>query len=87
MPQIIPITDLRDTTMISEICHSKIEPIYITKNGYSDMVIMSIETYEAMFEGHSVDSAIVVAEAEYEQTHELLDAQKKMAALRRKHLG
>ena len=77
MPQIRPITDLRDTTMISELCHSKSEPVYITKNGYGDMVIMSMETYEAMLEERAVDSAIVVAEAEYEQTHELLDARKK----------
>ena len=29
-------------------CHSSNEPIFITKNGYGDMVIMSIETYEQM---------------------------------------
>ena len=87
MPQIRPITDLRDTTMISELCHSKSEPVYITKNGYGDMVIMSMETYEAMLEERAVDSAIAAAEAEYEQTHELLDARETMAALRRKHFG
>ena len=27
-------------------CHKSDEPIYITKNGYGDMVIMSIERYE-----------------------------------------
>ncbi|MBS3970274.1 MAG: type II toxin-antitoxin system Phd/YefM family antitoxin [Clostridia bacterium] len=48
MPQIRPITDLRNTNEISELCHSKKEPIFITKNGYGDLVIMSIETYENM---------------------------------------
>ena len=48
MPQIRPITDLRNTTEISELCHAKREPIFITKNGYGDLVIMSMETYEAM---------------------------------------
>ena len=38
MPQIRPITDLRDTTAISEICHKKNEPVFITKNGYGDLV-------------------------------------------------
>lgn len=47
MPQIRPITDLRNTTEISDICHAKQEPVFITKNGYGDLVIMSIETYEA----------------------------------------
>ncbi|MBZ4647097.1 MAG: hypothetical protein PWR27_124 [Petroclostridium sp.] len=46
MPQIRPITDLRNTNEISEICHKYREPIYITKNGYGNLVIMSIETYE-----------------------------------------
>ena len=50
MPQIRPITDLRNTTEISELCHSKKEPVFITKNGYGDLVIMSMETYEAMTE-------------------------------------
>lgn len=48
MPQIRPITDLRNTTEISELCHAKNEPIFITKNGYGDLVIMSMETYDAL---------------------------------------
>lgn len=46
MPKIIPIRDLRDTTRISEMCNAAKEPIFITKNGYGDMVLMSMETYE-----------------------------------------
>lgn len=47
MPQIIPIKDLKNTAEISELCHSTDEPIYITKNGYGDMVIMSMESFES----------------------------------------
>lgn len=46
MPQIIPIKDLKNTAEISEMCHRTDEPIYITKNGYGDMVIMSMESFE-----------------------------------------
>ena len=46
MPQIIPIRDLKNTGAISQMCHQSDEPIYITKNGYGDMVIMSIKTFE-----------------------------------------
>ncbi|MBO5008569.1 MAG: type II toxin-antitoxin system Phd/YefM family antitoxin [Clostridia bacterium] len=46
MPQIIPIRDLKNTGEISDICHNSHEPIFVTKNGYGDMVIMSMETYE-----------------------------------------
>ena len=70
MPQIRPITDLRNTTEISEICHTKNEPLFITKNGYGDLVVMSIETYEEMLEISQVDKAI--SEAEREFAEELL---------------
>ena len=46
MPQIVPIRDLKNTANISALCHESNEPIFITKNGYGDMVIMSMETYE-----------------------------------------
>lgn len=45
MPEIRPIKDLRDTTKISELCHSKNEPIFITKNGYGDLVLSSPLTH------------------------------------------
>lgn len=54
MPQIRPITDLRNTTEISELCHAKDEPVFITKNGYGDLVIMSMKTYEALTEPPAV---------------------------------
>ncbi len=38
MPLIMPIKDLRNTTEISNIAHKEQEPIFITKNGYSDLV-------------------------------------------------
>ena len=58
MPQIRPITDLRNTNEISDICHARREPVFITKNGYGDLVVMSIETYEAMVENAAMDTAI-----------------------------
>lgn len=48
--QIIPIKDLRDTNKISDLCNESNEPIFITKNGYGDMVVMSIKTYEEKLE-------------------------------------
>ena len=47
MPNIRPISDLRNNAnTISEYCHKSREPIYITKNGVGDMVVMSVESYE-----------------------------------------
>ena len=46
MPRIIPIRDLKDTAAISQMCSESTEPVYITKNGYGEMVIMSMKAYE-----------------------------------------
>lgn len=46
MPRIIPIKELKNTAAVSQLCHETQEPIYVTKNGYGDMVIMSMKTYE-----------------------------------------
>ena len=83
MPQIRPITDLRNTNEISDICHARREPVFITKNGYGDLVVMSIETYEEMVENTAIDTAISEAEAEFE----LYDAKEALKSLRRKHFG
>ena len=85
MPQIRPITDLRNTNEISDICHAKMEPVFITKNGYGDLVVMSIETYEQMLEVNETDASI--SEAEYESGVDLKDARETLASLRRKHFG
>ena len=87
MPQIRPITDLRNTTEISDICHAKREPVFITKNGYGDLVVMSIEAYEDLIDTASTDAAIGRAESAYARTHESHDARTALASLRRKHFG
>jgi prevent-host-death family protein len=87
VPQIRPITDLRNTNEISDICHAKKEPIFITKNGYGDLVIMSIETYEAMIDELKLDSAISEAEAEHLSNGRMMDAREVLPTLRRRHFG
>ncbi len=46
MPKIVPIRDLKDTSNISTLCHESQEPVFVTKNGYGDLVVMSMEVYE-----------------------------------------
>lgn len=47
MPIIRSSADLRNTyNDISKQCHTYNEPVYITKNGKGDLVVMSIESYE-----------------------------------------
>ncbi|MHB1452772.1 MAG: type II toxin-antitoxin system prevent-host-death family antitoxin [Saccharofermentanales bacterium] len=84
MPQIRPITDLRNTTEISELCHKKTEPIFITKNGYGDLVVMSIETYEKQIALVEVYSKLAMAEKQIED-NQLLDGDDVFAKLRSKY--
>jgi len=47
MPIIRPISDLRNNfSEISKVAHHEDEPIFFTKNGIGDLVVMSIEHYE-----------------------------------------
>ena len=87
MPQIRPITDLRNTSEISDACHARREPVFITKNGYGDLVVMSIETYEEMLDCIATDKAIADAEQEIAAGGQLLDAKEAIGALRRKYFG
>lgn len=49
MATIRPCADLRNSyNEISKICHETKEPVFITKNGYSDLVILSNELYESL---------------------------------------
>jgi len=46
MPKIIPIRELKNTASISKYVEETNEPVFVTKNGYGSMVIMSIAVYE-----------------------------------------
>jgi prevent-host-death family protein len=46
MPKIIPIRELKNTASISKYVEETNEPVFITKNGYGSMVIMSIDVYQ-----------------------------------------
>jgi prevent-host-death family protein len=49
MPIIKPISDLRNkSNEISELAHNSNEPIFITKNGEGDLVVMSMSHYSKL---------------------------------------
>ncbi|NLO20428.1 MAG: type II toxin-antitoxin system Phd/YefM family antitoxin, partial [Syntrophomonadaceae bacterium] len=67
MPRIIPIRDLKNTSEISQMCHASDEPIFITKNGYGDMVIMSMKIYEEKMLMLDVYSKLIAAEEQIKE--------------------
>lgn len=85
MPRIIPIRDMRDTTKISEMCNATNEPIFITKNGYGDMVVMSMATYEQHLARTEMYTRIMEGKAQADKG-KLLDGPKTLAALRKKYV-
>ena len=84
MPQIIPIKELKNTSEISELCHKSREPIYVTKNGYGDMVIMSMEIYESTMRRINMYREIEISEKQI-VIGQTKDARSSLAKMRDKY--
>lgn len=82
--QIIPIRDLRNTNEISARCKESGEPIFVTKNGYGDMVVMSMETYQRTVAMSEVYQKLMQAETELAHDQGI-DGKKAFADLRARY--
>ena len=67
VPKICPVSDLRNKfSDISRAVHESNAPVFLTKNGRGDMVVMSLEAYEQnLFES---EIYLKLKEAEYQAT-------------------
>ena len=61
MIQIKPVSDLRNKFTEIEKLVNEGTPVYLTKNGYGTMVVLSIEAYSNLIEG--VEGALDLADA------------------------
>lgn len=84
MPQIIPIRDLKKTSEISELCQNTDGPVFVTKNGYGDMVIMSMETYERTMYMNDVYRKLEQGEQSI-KAGEVMDGFDSLAGIREKY--
>lgn len=84
MPQIIPIRDLEKTNELSALCHESREPVFITKDGYGDMVIMSMETYEKTMFLNDLYRKLEEGERSISEGR-VLDGFEALQAIREKH--
>ena len=87
MPLIMPIKALCNTNEISNLVHKKLEPIFITKNGYSDLVVMSSELYDKFVKTNRIDQAIYESEKELEEGAVSIDLNEAFEKLNRKYYG
>ncbi len=67
--------------------HKEQEPIFITKNGYSDLVVMSSELYDKFARINRIDHAIYESEQELISGAEAVDADIAFEELEKKHFG
>ncbi|MCR5756275.1 MAG: type II toxin-antitoxin system Phd/YefM family antitoxin [Acetatifactor sp.] len=81
MPQIIPIKNLKNTSEISDLCHNSEEPIFITKNGYGDMVIMSMEIYEQTMKKLNMYRELEISEQQIKEG-KTKDAKQALTSMR-----
>ncbi|MDR1563480.1 MAG: type II toxin-antitoxin system Phd/YefM family antitoxin [Oscillospiraceae bacterium] len=62
-PIIKPSTELRQNyNAIAELCRSSGQPVFLTRNGSGDMVIMDIETYRRREEEMDINTRLLAAE-------------------------
>ena len=66
MPVIIPSEALCNITELFDMAHKIQEPIFITKNGYSDLVVMSSVLYDKFEKNNRIDQAIYESEKKME---------------------
>jgi len=65
MPIIKPISSLRNQTRdIASLCHEQDEPVYLTRNGEGELVVVSIEHYERLKARVELFGKLSVAQAQ-----------------------
>jgi len=83
MTIIKPVSELRNNFKhISQICHAEGEPIYLTKNGKGDLVVMSIAAYDKKMALLDLYQKLSVAEQQSRGGAETLDHEDMMKKMR-----
>lgn len=78
-----PISDLRNNFAdISKTVHETNQPVFLTKNGYGDMVVLSVEAYENLQFESEVYSKLKEAEQEAEQSKIRYSSKDVLTAMR-----
>jgi len=58
LPKILPVNELKNTANIMKTCKESKVPIVITKNGYAEAVMMSVELYEDLIS--KIEEAVLI---------------------------
>lgn len=83
MKMIRPVSDLRNNFAdISKTVHETAQPVFLTKNGYGDMVVLSIEAFESLQFNSEVYFKLQEAEREAELTDKRYSSKDILMAMR-----
>lgn len=83
MNMIRPVSDLRNNfAEISKTVHETAKPVFLTKNGYGDMVVLSMEAYENLQFESEVFFKLKEAEREAELTDTRYSSKDVLKAMR-----
>lgn len=83
MKMIRPVSDLRNHFAdISKTVHETSEPVFLTKNGYGDMVVLSMEAFEKLQFESEVYSKLQEAEREAAMTDQRYSSKDVLKAMR-----
>ena len=83
MKMIRPVSDLRNNFAdISKTVHETAKPVFLTKNGYGDMVVLSMEAFESLQFESEVYVKLQAAEREAELTNKRYSSKEVLQAMR-----
>lgn len=83
MKMIRPVSDLRNNFAdISKTVHETAKPVFLTKNGYGDMVVLSMEAFESLQFESEVYFKLREAEREAELTDKRYSSKEVLRAMR-----
>lgn len=83
MKMIRPVSDLRNNfAEISKTVHETKQPVFLTKNGYGDMVVLSMEAYENLQFESEVYFKLREAELEAEMTDKRYSSKEVLKAMK-----
>ena len=78
-----PVSDLRNNFAdISRTVHETAKPVFLTQNGYGDMVVMSMEAYESLRFESEVYAKLQAAEREAELSSERYSSKDVLKAMK-----
>ena len=83
MKMIRPVSDLRNHfAEISKIVHETAQPVFLTKNGYGDMVVLSMEAFQNMQFESEIYFKLLEAEQEAEHTQKRFNSKDVLKAVK-----